>query len=192
MRSTSRGGRRGTKPPSRNGPHWFRPFLYSSSQRWRPSRGISWTSRLLWPEKWNGSEKRYCKETARTRWCYGGWQRSRTRCERAGDTARRSRSSSSSSPAHQRTKVDRPGRRQKEGKWTKAEAMLQAPKRGQVKRAHTGGSLLAEAGASLLGRAPQTQGQPDKDVMQLLRDSFQAKSVLPKAVLSQTKGIRIG
>ncbi|KAL3901645.1 MAG: hypothetical protein SGPRY_012250 [Prymnesium sp.] len=76
------------------------------------------------------------------------------------------------------------------GKMDEAEALLQAPKRGQIKRA------LAEASYQRLEQAfldvLQTQGQPDKDVMQLLRDSFQAKSVLPKAVLFQTKGIRIG
>lgn len=76
-----------------------------------------------------------------------------------------------------------------EGRMEEIDAGPSAPKRGQIKRA------MAEASFQRLEQGflatLQSPGQPDKDVMELLKECFQARSVLAKAVLLQTRGIRV-
>lgn len=66
---------------------------------------------------------------------------------------------------------------------------VMAPKRGQVRRA-----MGEEAYASLEARflpTLMTPGQPDKEVLTMLSHCFHSKSLLPKAVLLHTPGMRI-
>lgn len=64
-----------------------------------------------------------------------------------------------------------------------------APKRGQVRRA-MGEEAYATLEAKFLP-ALLKPGQPDKDVLELLSHCFSSKSLLPKAVLLHTPGMRI-
>lgn len=64
-----------------------------------------------------------------------------------------------------------------------------APKRGQVRRA-MGEEAYATLEAKFLPKL-MAPGQPDKDPLDLLSHCFNSKSLLPKAVLLHTPGMRI-